>query len=228
MLMSEIFASLCQSIGYSFKDENLLRQALTHRSASDNHNERLEFLGDAVLGLTIAAELFKKFPAAREGQMSRMRSSLVKGETLAEVGVEFKLGEHLILGGGESKNGGKMRNSILEDAIEGMIGAVFLDSDFETTQAMLLKWFASRLKALTLEDEIKDAKSLLQEWTQARGYGLPHYQVTSTQGAEHSQTFTMQCRIADVDLDSEGTGKSKKASAQSAAEAALKQLGETL
>ncbi|MDF2690466.1 MAG: rnc [Gammaproteobacteria bacterium] len=215
---------LCQTIAYSFKDLNLLHLALSHRSIEGPHNERLEFLGDAVLGLSIAEALYQKFPQANEGALSRLRSSLVKGETLALLAQEFNLGDYLRLGSGELKSGGYRRNSILEDAIEAIIGAVYLDSDFVTARAMVLNWFNSRIQALSLSDSLRDSKSRLQEYLQAKGYALPLYELIKTEGPDHAQTFTIRCTLKNLNLVAEAEGLSRRQAEQDAAKAILEQL----
>jgi len=217
---------LLKSIGYSFQDEGLLEQALSHRSFSRKNNERLEFLGDAILNCTIAQALFEQFPNAKEGQMSRLRAHLVKGETLAELGREFNLGDFLRLGSGELKSGGYRRDSILADGVEAIIGAVSLDAGLDTSQRVLLSWYEQRLSNLDLKENIKDSKTRLQEYLQARRMPLPDYQVTEIAGEAHQQEFTVHCAIESmIDLFI-GVGSSRRMAEQEAAQAALKALGE--
>lgn len=224
--MSSDYHRLLTAIGYSFKDEGLLEQALSHRSFSRKNNERLEFLGDAILNCTIAQALFEQFPNAKEGQMSRLRAHLVKGETLAEIGREFKLGDFLKLGSGELKSGGFRRDSILADAVEAIIGAVSLDSDLATSQQVLLQWYDERLNNLDLKDNIKDSKTRLQEFLQARKLPLPEYEVTSITGEAHQQQFTVHCSVQSLNEPMEGIGSSRRMAEQEAAQSALKALGE--
>ncbi|MDF2939891.1 MAG: ribonuclease [Gammaproteobacteria bacterium] len=212
---------LCQKIGYFFNDSNLLYLALSHRSSEGPHNERLEFLGDAVLSLSIAEALYQKFPEAKEGELSRLRSSLVKGETLAVVAQEFNLGDYLRLGSGELKSGGYRRSSILEDAIEAIIGAIYLDSDFPTARAMVLAWFKSRIQALSLTDSLRDSKSRLQEYLQSKGYALPVYELVKAEGPDHAQIFTVRCMVKDLNLSAEAEGPSRRIADQEAAKALL-------
>ncbi len=215
---------LSKRIGYSFKQPKLLIQALTHRSAKGQHNERLEFLGDSILGFVIAEALFEKFPKHDEGDLTRMRSSLVKGVTLAEIGRDFNLGEHLILGPGELKSGGHRRESILEDAIEAIIGAVYLDSDISQCKQLILTWFTQRLSSIKPGNEQKDPKTRLQEYLQGRKIPLPIYDVIDTSGQSHNQHFTVRC-VTDV-LNNEviAKGTSRRKAEQAAAQQVLAQL----
>ena len=210
-------ARLSKKIGYSFKAPKLLLQALTHRSAPGAHNERLEFLGDSILGFVIAETLFQQFPKQAEGDLTRMRSSLVKGVTLAEVGRDFDLGQHLILGPGELKSGGHRRDSILEDAVEAIIGAVYLDSDLPTCQALILSWFAPRLAEIKPGNEQKDPKTRLQEYLQGRKIPLPEYEVVNITGQSHNQEFTVCCTTSAIDKVVTTTGTSRRKAEQSAA-----------
>jgi ribonuclease-3 len=210
-------ARLYKKIGYSFKEPKLLLQALTHRSAKGAHNERLEFLGDSILGFVIAETLYQKFPNQAEGDLTRMRSSLVKGVTLAEVGRDFDLGQYLILGPGELKSGGHRRDSILEDAIEAIIGAVYLDADLTTCQALILSWFEQRLSDIKPGNEQKDPKTRLQEYLQGRKIPLPQYDVINTTGQSHNQQFTVRCITSVVVQEVITKGSSRRKAEQSAA-----------
>lgn len=214
---------LLKSIGYVFKDESLLKIAVTHRSHSAKHNERLEYLGDAVLNMCMAEELYKQFPHAREGDLSRMRANLVRGTTLSELGVELEIGEHLRLGPGELKTGGHRRASILEDTMEAIIGAIYLDAGLEPCREILLGWFAARLKGLDVNANSRDHKSTLQEWLQGRGHPLPEYELIKTEGDDHDQTFYIKCS-SDGGVFAEGIGKSRKSAEQKAAELLLEKL----
>jgi ribonuclease-3 len=225
--LSSKYHRLIASIGYEFKDEDLLEQALSHRSYSRRNNERLEFLGDAILNCTIAQALFDRFPNAKEGQMSRLRAHLVKGDTLAEIGREFNLGDFLKLGSGELKSGGFRRDSILADAVEAIIGAISKDTNLETSQSVLLGWFEERISNLDLKENIKDSKTRLQEFLQARRQPLPEYDVTNISGEAHQQEFTVQCSIESLNKPLEGIGSSRRMAEQEAAQAALKALGES-
>ena len=214
---------LFKKIGYSFNDVRLLEQAMTHRSYRGAHNERLEFLGDSILSFVIADALYHQFPKAREGDLSRMRSTLVRGQTLAEFGVEFELGDFLRLGPGELKSGGYRRESTLADAVEAIIGAVFLDSDIETCRELVLNWYQSRLKAITPGHNQKDPKTLLQEYLQARKTPLPSYNVIDTKGQAHNQVFTVECLIENKP-QVVAKGSSRRKAEQKAAELALKMI----
>ena len=212
---------LSKRIGYSFTQSALLMQALTHRSAKGDHNERLEFLGDSILGFVVAEKLFEQFPLVDEGDLTRMRSSLVKGVTLAEIGRDFNLGDHLILGPGELKSGGHRRDSILEDAVESIIGAVYLDSDLNTCKALILSWFASRLADIKPGNEQKDPKTKLQEYLQGRKISLPQYEVIATTGQSHNQEFTVRCLTSAIDKEVVSKGTSRRKAEQAAAEQVL-------
>lgn len=217
--------SLQRKIGYIFKDETLLNLALTHRSFSGNNNERLEFLGDAVLSIVIAEALFHKFPQAKEGQLSRLRSLLVKGVTLAEIGKEFQLGDFLNLGAGELKSGGFRRESIISDAFEAIIGAIYLDSDDDTCRSVVLSWYQSRLEGLTLENTEKDPKTKLQEYLQSTKKELPNYDVYDIKGEAHDQVFYVTCHIEELNILTKNKGPSRRIAEQKAAKEALKVLG---
>lgn len=219
-------ARLQRALGYEFSDTTLLELALTHRSAGNRNNERLEFLGDSILNYFIAEALFRMFPRAREGDMSRMRSSLVRGDTLSEVARELELGEHLVLGAGERKSGGRRRGSILADALEAVIGAMLLDSDVDTCRQRVLVWFSARLDELDLKaaGAEKDAKTRLQEYLQGRGKPLPEYELLSVLGDDHNQQFHVACRLTRPSLVVEGAGKSRRKAEQAAARSALDRL----
>lgn len=211
--------------GYQFKQQDLLQQALTHRSFSRNsNNERLEFLGDSVLNLIISNCIYHRFADADEGNLSRIRASLVKQETLAQVAREVNLGDHINLGGGELKSGGYRRASILSDALEAIIGAIYLDSDYQHTEKVVLNLFRGQLDQVDLADSLKDPKTRLQEYLQARQQDLPLYAVEKTTGKSHAQLFTISCRIVDPDLQASGTGTSRKKAEQEAAQKMLDQL----
>lgn len=190
------YQRLQQRLGYEFKDQALLRLALTHRSHGAFNNERLEFLGDSILNFLIGEALFQKFPDAKEGQLSRLRSLLVKGKTLAEIAREFSLGECLILGEGEMKSGGHRRDSILADTVEALIGALYTESGLEACRARVLTWYTLRLQALSLDNVDKDSKTRLQEYMQLHQQPLPEYSVVETAGEAHAQVFTVECRVS--------------------------------
>ncbi|WP_032483291.1 ribonuclease III, partial [Vibrio cholerae] len=189
---------LTSKLGYTFKETELLNLALTHRSANGKHNERLEFLGDSILSFVIADELYRRFPKVNEGDMSRMRATLVRGNTLAELGREFDLGDYLKLGPGELKSGGFRRDSILADAVEAIIGAIYLDSDLETARSIVLEWYHGRLEEIKPGASQKDPKTRLQEFLQGRRKPLPVYTVTNIKGEAHNQEFTVACEVAGV------------------------------
>jgi len=207
-------------IGYTFADFSLLQQALTHRSALGNHNERLEFLGDSILSYAISTDLYTRFPKVDEGDLSRMRATLVCGKMLAEIGREFQLGDCLILGPGELKSGGFRRDSIIADGVEAIIGAAFLDSDIETAKKLILKWFDSRLNSIEPGISQKDPKTRLQEHLQSRKQALPIYEVLEIKGEAHNQRFTMSCSIDGLKAV-EGQGTSRRKAEQIAADKML-------
>ena len=199
--------------------------ALTHRSFAGRNNERLEFLGDAILNFVVGEALFKRFPQAREGQLSRLRARLVKGETLARLARVFDLGEYLRLGSGELKSGGFRRESILADATEALIGAIYLDTGMESARDRVLAWLEPYFDELTLVDTNKDPKTRLQEFLQSRGCELPRYDVVDIQGEPHCRTFFVECEVALINEKTQGQGASRRIAEQVAAAAALVALG---
>ncbi|NRD72989.1 ribonuclease III [Shewanella sp. VB17] len=211
---------LCRTLGYAFNDQALLDHALTHRSAASKHNERLEFLGDSILSVIISDVLFHQFPKVTEGDLSRMRATLVCGKMLAEIGFEFKLGDYLKLGPGELKSGGFRRESIIADAVEAIIGAIYLDSDLEVTRALVLKWYQSRLEVIEPINQ-KDPKTLLQELLQGFKKPLPVYKVTDIKGEAHAQTFTIECYVDELTKPVVGIASSRRKAEQLAAAEAL-------
>ena len=215
---------LLNRLGHNFSDPALLELALTHRSCGSNNNERLEFLGDAVLSAVVAENLFRRFPDAREGELSRIRSLLVKGTSLAAVARELDLGDHLNLGGGERKSGGQRRDSILADALEAIIGAIYLDAGLEMARHCIERWLAERLQQLSDQSQQKDAKTRLQEYLQAKGKPLPSYQVESISGEAHDQSFTISCCIQLLPRPVLATGSNRRKAEQQAAEMALEKL----
>jgi ribonuclease-3 len=215
--------SLYQRINYQFKDASRLELALTHRSAKGEHNERLEFLGDSILSLVIADALYHQFPRVQEGDLSRMRSTLVRGQTLAEIAKDFKLGEFLRLGPGELKSGGFRRESILADAVEAIIGAIYLDSDTETCRQVVLGWYENRLKEIKPGVGQKDPKTQLQEYLQGRKLPLPIYAVIATKGQAHNQEFTISCKV-DGYKEFIAKGTSRRKAEQTVAEITLTKL----
>ncbi len=218
-------ARLEERLGHRFQRAELLEQALTHRSYGSPNNERLEFLGDGVLDCVVAQELFARFPGSSEGELSRLRASLVRKEALAAVALELGLGEHLRLGDGESSSGGAARPSILADALEAVYGAVFLDGGYERARAVVRGTFGAALDTQDPLATAKDPKTRLQELLQGRGQGLPSYQVVATQGAAHHQTFEVECTVKELGLRATGKGEARRAAEQQAAEALLRQLG---
>jgi ribonuclease III len=217
-------SELQSRLGYEFKRQVLLQQALTHRSFSQDHNERLEFLGDSILNLSIAEALYLRFPTAREGDLSRLRASLVKGDTLADLARDFSLGEYLRLGEGEQKSGGAQRASILADVVEAIIGAIYLDADFNTAKGIILDWFAARLTQLSLTCDEKDPKTQLQELLQGRKQPLPLYEVVKVDGESHAQVFTVSCKVADLSSVTLGSAASRRAAEKEAADKMLQIL----
>lgn len=222
--MSESVERLQKVLGYRFRDDGLLEQALTHRSVGSGNNERLEFLGDAVLGLFISEALFHRFPYVEEGDLSRLRAHLVKRDRLAEVAKELDLGPLLNLGSGERKSGGRRRDSILADAVEALLGAVYLDGGYLPARTMIERLFQSRLDALPEPEALKDPKTRLQEHLQARHARRPEYELLEEHGVAHSREFRVRCRLPDQDKTVEGTGSSRRKAEQAAARAALDEL----
>ena len=204
-------------IGYSFGNPDLLRQALTHRSYGAPHNERLEFLGDSVLNCSIAAELFQRFQQLAEGELSRLRASLVNQQSLFEIAQQVDLGRHLLLGEGELKSGGARRPSILADALEALIGAAFLDGGFLAAHGLVLHLFEQPLANADPHTLGKDAKTLLQEFLQAHRLPLPQYSVIETAGEAHEQIFRVECVIPELSIRTEGEGTSRRSAEQAAA-----------
>jgi len=211
-------------IGHPFKDQGLLRQALTHRSAGAPHNERLEFLGDSIVNLIVAEALFARWPKADEGALTRARAALVCESALAAMARDLELGERLTLGPGEMKSGGHRRDSILADAFEAVVAAIYLDAGFEACRARVLPWFEAPMAAVPVGKPEKDPKTRLQEWLQARQKPLPVYELVSETGDDHARHFRVRCRLTDPDLTSEGEGSSRRLAEQQAAAAAIEQL----
>ena len=210
--------------GHVFRDPALLAQALTHRSAGTPHNERLEFLGDALVGLVVAEALYLRWPKADEGAMTRARAELVRESSLARIARGLDLGARITLGPGEMKSGGHRRDSILSDALEAVVAAIYLDAGFEACRATVLPWFEPDIAALPAGGIGKDPKTRLQEWLQARQRPLPVYVLLSESGEEHARTFHVRCQVSDPALDAEGSGGSRRAAEQDAASAVLAQL----
>ncbi len=218
------YQRLEQRLGYHFKDKRQLQLALTHRSHGATNNERLEFLGDSILNFIIGEDLFTRFPEAREGQLSRLRSQLVKGETLAEIAREFELGECLILGEGELKSGGQQRDSILADSVEAIIGAIYIEQGLDVCRERVLAWFAVRLEQLSLNTSAKDSKSRLQEYLQAQRQPLPEYAVVQVGGEGHAQIFTIECRVVLSKQPTQATASNRREAEKQAATLMLAQL----
>lgn len=212
---------LCRRLGYTFRSRPLLQQALTHRSAGSENNERFEFLGDSILGFIIANLLFEKFPERTEGQLSRLRASLVRGEMLTDIATELDLGDHLFLGQGELKTGGHRRASILADAMEAVIAAVYLDSGIEEARHLIVRLYQSRFEDNSLVDNFKDHKTLLQEYLQSKKRPLPEYQLVKIEGEEHEQLFIVSCRVSGVKTMTQGQAVNRRKAEQQAAEAML-------
>jgi ribonuclease-3 len=224
MQTADATPQLSQRLGHGFRDASLLQQALTHRSHSGGHNERLEFLGDSLLNFLIAEALFRRFPAVREGDLSRMRARLVKGETLAAIAREFRLGDHLRLGPGEMKSGGHRRDSILADALEAVIGAIFLDAGIDACRGRVLAWFGPRLDEAVPGEGNKDPKTRLQELLQARQQALPVYHLVDTLGEAHNQQFAVECEVPWLKRRFAGSGVSRRSAEQAAAQLAIEAL----
>lgn len=217
-------AALESAIGHRFTRRDLLTQALTHRSFGTPHNERLEFLGDSLLNCCIAALLYRQFPALKEGELSRLRASLVNQEALSGLALQLGVGDLLRLGEGEVKSGGRRRPSTIADALEALFGAIFLDAGFERLTFVIEQLYQPLLARVDTLSPAKDPKTELQEWLQGKRLPLPHYELTATQGEAHAQQFAVVCRIADLDISSSGTGSSRRAAEQEAAQAALTQV----
>lgn len=215
---------MIKKLNYSFNSTDLFVQALTHRSAAKVHNERLEFLGDAVLGMVIAESLYQKFPQLPEGKLTRLRSDLVKGQTLADIARELDLGHLLKLGPGERKSGGQRRDSILADAVEAIIGAIYLDSSFDQVSSVIFHLYQSRIDNLDPNVLVKDNKTRLQEKLQSQQMALPDYEVIDIAGKDHAQTFTVSCYVKSLNITSTGSGRSRRIAEQEAAKALLEKI----
>ena len=212
---------LREQLSYEARDLSLFRAALTHRSAAGPNNERLEFLGDAVINLAIAQTLYAAYPHADEGDLSRLRSRLVSAAPLAEIALSIGLGDALQLGAGELKTGGFRRESILADALEALCGAIFLDQGLGAVQPVVARLFAARIAQLPDPHTLKDAKTRLQEYLQSRSLGLPGYAVLAVQGEDHAQTFEVSCEVPGLELATHGEGSSRRRAEQQAAERML-------
>ena len=219
-------AELEQTLGYRFNDPELLRTALTHRSQSAKNNERLEFLGDSVLNCIIADALYRRFPDLAEGELSRVRAVMVRQQTLFERAEALQIGEQLQLGEGELRSGGKQRPSILADALEAIIAAIYVDGGYECARNVVLGIFESTLRDANPTVLTKDPKTQLQELLQGRRIALPRYTIVATEGEAHRQRFRVECNIAQLDIRTLGEGSSRRAAEQHAAELALQQASQ--
>ena len=216
---------MSDGFGHRFRDPGLLRQALRHRSTGVPHNERLEFLGDALVNLIVAEALHARWPKADEGALTRARASLVRESALAEVARPLGIGERIELGPGELKSGGHRRDSILADALEAVVGAIHLDAGFEACRAVVLPWFEPALAALPVGKVEKDPKTRLQEWLQARQLPRPEYELIETRGQDHARSFVVRCRTETPALAADAEGGSLRAAEQAAAEQVLERIG---
>ncbi|MDZ4730945.1 MAG: ribonuclease III [Xanthomonadales bacterium] len=211
-------------IDHRFANTVLLQEALTHRSSGPSNYERLEFLGDSILSLVVSQLLFERFPQANEGDLSRMRARLVRGRTLAEVAAKLDLGKQIKLGQGEMNSGGIRRSSILADALEALLGAVLLDGGYVACQAVIASMFYPLIDALPAAESLKDAKTQLQEWLQARGKALPEYRLVKEEGADHAKSFHMECRLDDHSPALIAVGSSRRKAEQLVAALCLEKL----
>lgn len=210
--------------GHAFADPALLAQALTHRSAGAPHNERLEFLGDALVGQMVAEALYRRWPSADEGALTRARAELVRESALAGIARQLSLGDHIVLGPGELKTGGHRRDSILSDALEALVGAIHLDAGFERCRAVVMPWFEAAIAELPVGKVDKDPKTRLQEWLQGRQKPLPTYALLGESGEDHARIFQVRCSTADPAREAEGEGSSRRAAEQDAAARVLAAL----
>ncbi|MDP3562550.1 MAG: ribonuclease III [Legionellaceae bacterium] len=222
--MNSQLPRLCRRLNYQFKNQAYLKQALTHRSMGSVNNERFEFLGDSILSMVIAKTLFEKFPNQSEGQLSRLRAYLVKGEMLAQIAQELELGDYLFLGQGELKSGGFRRASTLADALEALFAAIFLDDGFEACQRVILDLYQTRLNDGSLNDTLKDAKTQLQEYLQSKKKALPQYVLTEIIGEEHEQIFHITCTVAELSLSTQGKAETRRKAEQLAAQQVLQMI----
>lgn len=224
--MDKAASWLREALDYEFSDAGLLTRALTHRSAGGSNNERLEFLGDAVLAIVISEAVFHRRPSASEGTLSRLRASLVKEPTLADLAKSLGLGDHLLLGPGERKSGVHRRASVLSDSLEALFGAVYVDAGFEEARRFILQTYTDRLDNLPETDDLKDPKSRLQEFAQARKWALPAYRVEQVRGEAHQKTFEVSCSIGEIGESTGGVGSSRRDAEQDAAQKMLEHLDE--
>jgi ribonuclease-3 len=222
--LREPIERLSRVIGYDFSDKGVAERALTHRSAGSLNNERQEFLGDAILGFIVADALYHRFSEADEGQLSRLRASLVKRETLAGIARRLDLGQYLALGPGELRSGGQSRDSILADALEALFAAIYLDGGYQQARRVILDLFQEGVSQLSQEGPHKDPKTRLQEYLQARGWSLPSYRIIDVSGEPHLQSFRVECRIEELQLTVVGSGNSRRKAEQAAANQLLDRL----
>jgi ribonuclease-3 len=222
--MNDTLSGFEQTLGYTFVNKSLLTTALSHRSLGEDNNERLEYLGDALLGFIIAETLYQQYPDASEGELTRLRASLVKGETLGRIARELHLGNHVLLGGGELKSGGWRRTSILANTLEAIIGAIYLDAGFDTCRDRVLSLFADIIRKTSPDNLVKDPKTRLQEYLQSRQLHLPEYNIVMERGESHARTFTVECAIPGLEISVQAEGRNKRSAEQAAAQLALVQL----
>lgn len=215
--MNKAESWLEKTLQYRFQNASLLQQALTHRSATNRNYERLEFLGDAVLDFVVSEAVYLARPEASEGDLSKLRASLVKDESLAELALELGLGEHLILGSGERKTGGHRRGSILADALEAIFGAVFLDAGFDVARALINRVYDERYRELPDVGDLRDPKTRLQEWLQARKMELPKYELIDVSGQDHKQRFSITCTVVEESMVTDGESTTRRKAEQEAA-----------
>jgi ribonuclease-3 len=223
MAQTNDLSQLMAQLGHSFHDEHLLEIALTHRSMGRENNERLEFLGDAILALIVSAELYYRHPQASEGDLSRLRASVVNGDVLSEIARDLNISAYLRLGPGERKSGGEMRASILTDTLEAIVGAIYIDAGLEVSKHCIFQWYGERVIDWAQLQSRKDSKSQLQEWLQARQLPLPDYRVTVS-GQAHAQTFTVTCQVSGLPYTATGMGSTRRRAEQEAATRFLEQL----
>ena len=224
MAQNNALASLFRLLEYTFKNEVLLNEALTHRSAAAVNNERLEFLGDGILNFIIAARLFEQYPDLDEGDLSRLRASLVNKDSLADIAKILELGQYIKLGSGELKSGGRRRDSILADAVEAILGAVYIDSGFDNCRDLILRLYKEKLQNIPDVQALKDPKTCLQDLLQSRRYPLPAYTVLEVTGKAHNQVFEVECRIEGLDCITTAQGKSRRKAEQAAAKLAIEEV----
>lgn len=222
--MSDALAALQRRLGHVFDDPALLQRALTHRSFGAEHNERLEFLGDAVLSLAISSLLFRQFADSAEGDLTRVRAHLVREDSLHRLALTLRLPDVLRLSDGEARGGGAQRPSILADAAEALLGAIYLDAGFEKAQAVVTRLLGEQIEAIEADSFGKDPKTELQEWLQARRVPVPAYRIVATRGQAHAQTFEVECAVPTLRLAEQGEGRSRRAAEQQAARRMLATL----